>query len=412
MNTLLAVPNVQVGSSFTPLGADVIAHFRFTWPVKPPAGVTVMVELPFPPRLAMETCVPESANPAGATAAVTVTVRFVVATVEPPAAAFTAIVYAPGVVLVVVCSLSDVVVAVLPEMVAEVDGHTGADTAPVGPLDTVQVNVTAPVKPPEGVSVTVDVPVFPGLAIVTGVPEIVSAGTIGALTVTCTEVDAVIVPVAASTPFTVIESLPTGVDDVLWMVRLPVPPDAPAVTVPAAQVSPADAEEHVRLTTPVNPPEDVTVIVEVALAPGLAITAGTALSVKLGTGAALTVSGIVAEAVIFPVAASAPVTTREYEPAVVVEVETTLTVAVTADVPAMVALAGVHVGTETALAGPVIAQVRLTPPVNPPNGVTVMVAEVEAPGLESTTLAGPLTPIFGDGTPVTSMLKSFEADWP
>ena len=55
MKTLLFDAKVQVGLSLTPLGAMVIAHLRFTWPLKPPAGVTVMVELPLEPRAAIET---------------------------------------------------------------------------------------------------------------------------------------------------------------------------------------------------------------------------------------------------------------------------------------------------------------------------------------------------------------------
>lgn len=55
MKTLFFDPKLQVGLSFTPLGAVVMAHVRFTWPLKPPAGVTVIVELPVAPRLAIET---------------------------------------------------------------------------------------------------------------------------------------------------------------------------------------------------------------------------------------------------------------------------------------------------------------------------------------------------------------------
>jgi len=214
MKTLFVDPKVQVGLSFTPLGAVVIAHFRFTWPVKPPAGVTVMVELPFVPRLAIETCVPERAKPAGVVEAFTVRATFVVATVEP-SVAVTAIVYAPGVVVTVVCRLKVAVTAVLPAMVAVVDGQAGAETAPSGLAVTVHVRVTVPLSPPAGVSVIVDVPVAPGLVIVTGVLESVSPAIIGALTVTCTVVEAVIAPVAASAPVTVSVSAPTGVAEVL-----------------------------------------------------------------------------------------------------------------------------------------------------------------------------------------------------
>lgn len=214
MNTLFVVPKVQVGLSFTPLGADVIAHFRFTWPVKPPAGVTVMVELPFAPRLAIETCVPVRAKLAGTVEAFTVRATFVVATVDPEVAV-TAIMYAPGVVVTVVCRLRAAVVATPPAIVAVVDGQVGAETAPNGLTVAAHVRVTVPLSPPVGVSVIVEVPVAPGLAIVTGVPEIAIPATIGALTATCTVVEAVIAPVAASTPLTVSASLPSGVAEVL-----------------------------------------------------------------------------------------------------------------------------------------------------------------------------------------------------
>lgn len=189
--------------------------------------------------------------------------------------------------------------------------------------------------------------------------------------------------------------------------RLAVPLDAPTVAVAGVQVRPATADEHVRLTTPVKPFDGVTVMVDVVLEPGPAITAATELSAKPGGGGAMTVTGIAVEAVILPVA-SVPVSNSEYVPAVVVEVEFTFTVAVAAEVPVMFARAGVHVGVETAFDGPVIMQVRLTAPVKPPKGVTLMVAGEEAPGSERAMDVGPLRPNVGVGTPVTSMRTSFE----
>jgi len=212
--TLFVDPKVQVGLSLTPLGAVVIAHFRFTWPVKPPAGVTVIVELPFAPRLAIETCDPERAKPAGTVEGFTVRATFVVETVDPPVAV-TATEYAPGVVVTVVCRLRAVVAAAPPVMDAVVDGQAGRETAPNGLTVTVHVKVTVPLNPPVGVNVSVEVPVAPGLAIVTAVPDIVMPGMIGALIVTCTVVDEVIACVAASTPLTVSVSLPSGVAEVL-----------------------------------------------------------------------------------------------------------------------------------------------------------------------------------------------------
>jgi len=87
--TLLFEPKEQVGLSFAPEGEVASAHCRFTCPVNPPAGVTVMVELPDAPRLAMLTAVPDRAKPGGTTGATTVTAIVVVAAVAPPAVAVT-----------------------------------------------------------------------------------------------------------------------------------------------------------------------------------------------------------------------------------------------------------------------------------------------------------------------------------
>ena len=87
MKTLLPELKEQTGLPIVPVGADAIAQVRFTCPVKPPAGFMVMVELPAPPRLAIETAVPESAKVAGTEGALTVTARFVVATALLPSIA-------------------------------------------------------------------------------------------------------------------------------------------------------------------------------------------------------------------------------------------------------------------------------------------------------------------------------------
>ena len=120
-------------------------------------------------------------------------------------------------------------------------------------------------------------------------------------------------------------------------------------------------------------------------------------------------TGITVEAVILPVDASVPVSNIEYVSGVVLEVESTFTVAPAAEVPVMVTFAALHVGA-TALAGPVMMQVRLTAPVKPPKGVTTMLAGNDAPGAERTMVAGPPTPKLGTGTPVTSIRTSFEVD--
>ena len=93
------------------------------------------------------------------------------------------------------------------------------------------------------------------------------------------------------------------------MLRVAVPPDELTVAVAGSQVRPEAVQ--VRVTAPVNPPDGVTAMLEVALAPGLEIVAGVAASANAGTAAALTVSGMVVEAVMLPVAASTPVTATE-----------------------------------------------------------------------------------------------------
>lgn len=92
-----------------------------------------------------------------------------------------------------------------------------------------------------------------------------------------------------------------------WTLSVAVPPDVVA----GSQVSPEAEAGQVSATAPVKPPEGVTVRVEVALAPGPEIVAGVAASVKAGTAAGLTVSGMVVEAVTLPDFASTPVTEME-----------------------------------------------------------------------------------------------------
>ena len=88
--TLLCDPNEQDASLLAPVGAEASVQVKFTFPVKPPAGVTVMVELPDEPTLATVTVLPVTVKLAGITAAVTVTEMFAVATVVLPAVAVTA----------------------------------------------------------------------------------------------------------------------------------------------------------------------------------------------------------------------------------------------------------------------------------------------------------------------------------
>lgn len=102
-----------------------------------------------------------------------------------------------------VCRLSEAVTGVVPETVAVVDEQTGDETAPLGDAVSAHVSATEPVKPPAGVRVIVEVALAPGLEIAAGVAEIVSVGMTATFTVICVVVEAAILPVAVSTPFTV-----------------------------------------------------------------------------------------------------------------------------------------------------------------------------------------------------------------
>jgi hypothetical protein len=88
---LVPAAKVQVGVSLTPLGAEARAQLRLTCPVNPPAGVTVMVEVPLSPMPAIETAVLESVKPAGTADELMVAAMVVVATTVLPWVAFTVI---------------------------------------------------------------------------------------------------------------------------------------------------------------------------------------------------------------------------------------------------------------------------------------------------------------------------------
>jgi hypothetical protein len=141
-------------------------------------------------------------------------------------------------------------------------------------------------------------------------------------------------------------------------------------------------------TAPVNPLAGV--VVRVALLPVVApaLTVIPPLLLSAIAGVAVTVTALVVEAVIFPVAASAPVTVTTYVPAVVLVVEFTVSVAVAGAVPVMSIDAGMlHVIGLVALVGEeVTTQLRFTTPAKLPveEAVTVAVLPVVLPGLMST----------------------------
>ena len=104
-------------------------------------------------------------------------------------------------------------------------------------------------------------------------------------------------------------------------------------------------------------------------------------------GVPVTVTVLVVEAVILPVAASTPVTVTTYVPAVVLAVELAVRVVVDAEVPVRTIVAGMlQVIGLVALAGEeVTAQLRFTTPANPPDelALTVAVLPVVLPALNA-----------------------------
>ena len=152
---------------------------------------------------------------------------------------------------------------------------------------------------------------------------------------------------------------------------------------------------HARLTAPVKPPLGVTVIVLDPVVAGSAIEIAAPESEMPGVAVALTVKASGVDAVTLPVATSAAFTVTVYAPVVVVEVVATLSILVAAVVPVMVTIAGVkeQVGTDVAPEGPVTVQARLTAPVKPPLGVTVIVLDPGEPAV--VVMLVPLTAIAG-----------------
>jgi hypothetical protein len=143
----------------------------------------------------------------------------------------------------------------------------------------------------------------------------------------------------------------------------------------AGSVDAFDAKLQVRLTGPLKPPDGVTVTVDVlpVVAPGLTSIPALLESVtpgELEVPVTLTVTGVVW--VMLP---DIPVTVTVYAPPVVPLCVATVRMDCTAAVPVM--STGLcekeQVGTSVPVVG-VTAQVSVTSPVNPPDGVAVMVA--------------------------------------
>ena len=172
--------NEQVGTDIAPVG-PVTAQVKATAPVKPPLGVTVTVLVPDVPGELILTVVPATAI-AGAVVPLTVSARDPVAVVTPVAAALTATVYAPAVVVEVVATVRVLVAATLVIVTdAGANEQVGSDIAPAGPV-TAQLSATAPVNPPPGVTVIVLVPEAPGATAAKLDPETAIVGWVIATT--------------------------------------------------------------------------------------------------------------------------------------------------------------------------------------------------------------------------------------
>jgi hypothetical protein len=248
-------------------------------------------------------------------------------------------------------------------------------------VENAQVRLTVPVNPPDGVTLTVEVlpVVAPGATLIA--PLLLSAyvpTVAGAVTVTPTAGVSVVDP---DVPVTVTEYAPGVVVAVVVMVSVAVCAVVPLIvtevgaTAQVAGLAAAfDVNAQLKLTGPINPPAGVTVMLEVlpVATPATTLIAPLLLSAYVPVGAtAVTATSTVAVCVVDP---DVPVTVTEYAPGVVAAAVVMVSVAVCAVVPLIVT----EVGETAQVAGLVAAfdvnaQVRLTAPVNPPDGVTVMV---------------------------------------
>jgi hypothetical protein len=205
--------------------------------------------------------------------------------------------------------------------------------------------------------------------------------------------------------------------DVVAIVSTSVPEPPATVDEASEQIGETDSFVAVFATAQLSPTVDVneftgvTVIVAVLpeLAPASKLIGPLLLSVKLGT--ASTVTFTVVDPVTLPVNASLPVTVTTYDPGVVLPVVETVSIPVSAPVPVISTdVVTPHVAGLVGLDGVVVtAQVKFTLPVNPFDGVTVMVAvsPVVAPAIK---LSAPLfvSAIPGTGGAVTVMLTGVD----
>lgn len=156
--------NVHDGAGLPP---PVTAQAKVTEPVKPPLGVTVMVEVADPPAATVA-----GLSAGAATAKLgddTVKLTEVLWTVDPEVPVTVMLEVPSGVFEFVVMVRVDV-----PEAVSEPGDKLQA--APTGRLAWTQVRVTVPLKPFSIETVMVEVPDCPGAGTVIGLPPIEKSG--------------------------------------------------------------------------------------------------------------------------------------------------------------------------------------------------------------------------------------------
>jgi hypothetical protein len=254
--------------------------------------------------------------------------------------------------------------APVPVIVSELGDrlHAAGSLTATGLIE--QVRFTVPVKPLEGATVMVAVlpVVAPGKMVIDELPPpIVKVGSgVTARAMVVDAVNAPEVPVMVTVPGPATVAVLLAVSVSTWV----------PVTVPEAKlaVTPLGSPEAARVMLPLNPPTSVTEIVLVPIAAcAMDNVLGDAESVK--PGAMLTVSAMVVDAVSVP---EVPVMVTVTGPPTVALL---LAISVSTLVPVVVELglklAVTPVGSPVAL--------RVTPPVNPLAGVTVMVSVLLLP---------------------------------
>ena len=172
----------QVGASVAPVGVPVTAHVSATAPVKPPLGVTVIVEVAGVPGVTFVRATPLSAKLGTGAKPVTVTETLVPCEMLPDVP-LTLTVYVPAAVPDAVATVRVADTAAAPVIAGE------AETEQVGGSFSVlaateHVRATVPVKELLGVIVMVEVPASPGVAIVMGLLPNAKPGAAGTVTTT------------------------------------------------------------------------------------------------------------------------------------------------------------------------------------------------------------------------------------